>query len=263
MQNQPRLLEGVLTELHHDPSKENLLRKVHKHYETHGVISGLGGIAGDLFGQAASGAALAMYEGENTQCFACLIDDKVVCGEFAGAEMLKNDERVKAIVSLEHGVLYAHALMSPDRGLLWVKHPWGDFAELIANFKIAAWGFCFVFFMLMTFAWVSGSSEKEWIETIQLAVLGGGGLIFIMALWAAKDMKTLSGPSTLIFQLLGFARPQYVNLNNHRFVSVLTRKHLKDRTPRPPELDLGMHQMFNVFDYKQAIEDGKVSMVDT
>ncbi len=266
MQNPPRLLEGNLTELHYDLSKEILINRIQSHHLSRAISSSLGGAIADLSGQAASGAALAMYDGEDTQCFACLVDDQVVCGDFGGAELLKSGEYIKAVVSQEHGFLYVHALMSPGRQLIWIKHPWGIIAEIFANLKIAGWSFLLICLLLSAFAWAFNSSPDEWLETIKLAILGGGGLVSILAFWSIKDMTNLSSPSTDIFRLLGFARPGHINLN--KYLEHLVRIKEYDQDPRnanthSPDLDAAPHQYKDVYNYGRAIVDGKVAMVNT
>lgn len=266
MAERPYLIKGILSELHYDLSKENLLERVQSHYKSQAIASSLGGAIADLFGQAASGAALAMYDGEDTQCFACLVDDQVVCGDFGGAELLKNGEYISAIVSKKHGVLYAHALMSPDRQLIWIKHPWGSIAEIFANLKIAGWSFLFICLLLSAFAWAFNSSPDEWLETIKLAILGGGGLVSILAFWSIKDMMNLSSPSTDFFHLLGFARPGHINLN--KYLEHLVRIKDYDQDPRnanthSPDMDAAPYQYKDVYNYGRAIVDGKVAMVNT
>lgn len=259
------LIKGTLTELHYDLSKENLLERVQSHYKSQAIASSLGGAISDLFGQAASGAALAMYDGEDTQCFACLIDDQVVCGDFGGAELLKNGEYINAIVSKEHGVLYAHALMSPGRQLIWIKHPWGNIAEIVANLKIAGWSFLFICLLLSIFAWAFNSSADEWLDTIKLAIFGGGGLVSILALWSIKDMRNISEPSTEFFHLLGFSKPGHINLNKYLEHFVRIKEHDKDprnENTHSPDMDAAPYQYKDVYNYGEAIKDGKVVMVN-
>jgi hypothetical protein len=89
------VLEGVVRELHVVDGRENLLQQINKHYRGESALTGTAAVAGDLFGQAANAAMLAIYDGENTQNFVCLVDGQVVCGQFAGAQLLKEGHRVR------------------------------------------------------------------------------------------------------------------------------------------------------------------------
>ena len=130
------LVEGVLSNLQYEQGTANLLAKVDKHYKRNAVVTGVAAAVGDLYGQAANAAALAMYDGEETQNFICLIGDQVACGQFAGAESLPEGETVKAAVSRKGDVLYVHAVMDEKKELVWIQHPWGTTAEVWVNIKL-------------------------------------------------------------------------------------------------------------------------------
>src|ERR1700712_388143 len=131
--NELLLIEGVLTELHVEFGRQNLLEKIDKHYRGKSVLTGLGASVGDMFGQVGNAAALAMYDGEDTQNFACLVDDRIVCGQFGGAEFLKVGNRVKAVVAKRGDVLAAAAIMDERQGYLWIGDLGGNLSELICN----------------------------------------------------------------------------------------------------------------------------------
>lgn len=268
------LLEGIVKELHVSEGRENLLRQIDKHYKQTSVLTGVGAAVGDLFGQAANAAMLAMYDGEDTQNFACLIGNQVVCGQFAGAQLLKEGNRVRLAASRSGEVVVARGILDEQQGLVWVGHPWGDGAEMNANWKLAFWGFVFA-----SICWaLSYYFVKEHVGFIKYQALGMVGAAVLtggLALWANKDMQTLAKPSTEVFRLLGFARPEKVNLNNYQLSLVESRKRsklvaskvreLKEGTftlpPRPAILDVSSERIRNTHDYKQAIEDGKLSMI--
>lgn len=134
--SQPFLIEGKLTNLHWELGRENLLAKIHKHYRGSSVVTGVGAAVGDLFGQVANSAMLAMYDGEDTQNFLCLINDEPACGQFGGAEYLPEGGNVKAVVSRRDGVLVVHAAMDEAREMVWINHPYGKRAEMWENVKI-------------------------------------------------------------------------------------------------------------------------------
>ena len=252
------LIEGTLTELHVELGKENLLAKIDKHYRAKGGVTGAVGAVGDLFGQAASGAMLAMYDGEDTQNFVCLVDGQVMCGQFGGAEMLQEGDNISAVVSREENVLCAHAIMSRAQGVLWTSHPWGVSAESVANLKIALWCFLFQLFCVSTMLMVSGWSSNA-LEMLQISIVGGSALCFGMALWANSDMKAVAGPATAAFRLLGFANPERVNLNKYGLSTVSIRDHLRDRTLSYPTQNLAECQHRSVYCYQRAIDDGKLA----
>jgi hypothetical protein len=261
------LVEGFLSELHVESGTENLLTRIDKHYRGKAVLTAAGAAVGDLFGQAATAASLVMYDGEDTQNFACLIGDEVMCGQFGGAEWLKVGSRIKAVVSRRKAVLYAHALMDEKQGLLWVGHAWGSKAEARANWKIAWWAYLFQLVgMTLLGASILGLSDKFYL-LVRVSFFGMAALCFGIAFWTTRTMRGLSDPSTEVFRLLGFANPESVNLNNHQIALVTSRdfrKEIKANEQAEPALgyDMAEHRRRNVFCYQRAIQDGKVAMVE-
>lgn len=206
----PFVIEGTVTNLHWELGSENLLAKVSKHYKGSAVVTGAGAAVGELFGQVANAAMLAMYDGEDTQNFMCLIDDHVACGQFGGAEHLPEGGKIKAVVSRRDGVLYVHAAMDKAKGLVWINHPWGTRAEMWANLKLALFVFLIGDASFAVF-WLISGKGSFW-GTMQYALIGGGALSLIMAVWSMKDMKAIAGPSTEYFRMLGIADPEGVKL---------------------------------------------------
>ncbi len=254
-------IEGTLSELHVALGTENLLKRVSQHYKSHAVLTGAGAVVGDLFGQAANAASLAMYDGEDTQNFACLIDGQVMCGQFGGAEWLKQGNRIKAVVSKQGDVLYARAIMDEQQELLWIGHPWGSKAEAAANWTLALWCFLFGMFGMATMYLIAeGAGSWSFWEMILTIGLIGGALCIVVALWSNRDMQGLASPSTKAFQLLGFSEPERVNLNRYRVSVVAGKDHRRDRSPRTPVLDMGEFQTRDVYCYQRAIQDGKVAL---
>lgn len=193
-EDEPFFVEGKLTELHVELGKENLLAKVDEHYRAKAVGTGTAAAVGDLFGQAANAAMLAMYDGEDTQNFVCLIGSQVMCGQFGGAEMLREGDSIKAVVSRKGDVLYARAVMSPSRGLVWIAHSWGLKAERWANLKLALWLFCFAMLFITLCILFIGTGHWGKMETFLWGVVVAGGLCLGMALWTSSDMRALAGP---------------------------------------------------------------------
>jgi hypothetical protein len=255
------LVQGRLSEIHVERDRENLLQKIDQHYKGKAVITGAGAIVGDMFGQAASAASLAMYDGEDTQNFACLIDDQVMCGQFGGAEWLAEKHIVKAVVSKQGDVLFSHAVMDETAGTLWIGHPWGSKAESLANWKLAWFGFIFQFLCFVLFGYFLGTRNNDWTELLVLSIGGGGALCFGMALWNSHTMQGLAEPSTEMFRLLGFASPESVNLNGYQLSLISENSFKALGKTRNQVIDMNEYQKKNVFYYRQAIEDGKLSLM--
>jgi hypothetical protein len=257
------LVQGRLSEIHVERDRENLLQRIDRHYKGKAVVTGAGAIVGDMFGQAASAASLAMYDGEDTQNFACLIDDQVMCGQFGGAEWLFEQHTVKAVVSKQADVLVAHAVIDETAGTLWIGHPWGSRAESLANWKIALWCFIFGVFCFVLAGLILGTGSRTLFEVFITGVAAGGVICFGMAIWNNHTMQALAEPSTEMFRLLGFASPESVNLNRYRISQFYTQDDkYKELNDLPiPELSSSAYQTKDTYYYKRAIHDGKLSMV--
>ena len=175
-ENSPFVIEGKLTHLHWELGSENLLAKVDKHYKANAALSGAGAAIGDMFGQVANSAMLAMYDGEDTQNFMCLIDDQPACGQFGGAQHLPEGENVKAVVSRKGGVLYVHAVMDTDNQIVWIGFPRGTRAEMWWNIKLGGYLFLFAMFFLSIVFLFIGPKNNSYLDTFITLLVYGGGL---------------------------------------------------------------------------------------
>ncbi|MDR2209769.1 MAG: hypothetical protein LBE22_12615 [Azoarcus sp.] len=256
---QPFPIKGKLTHLHWELGSENLLAKINKHYKGTAVVTGVGAAVGDMFGQVANSAMLAMYDGADTQNFMCLIDDQPACGQFGGAEHLPEGGNVKAVVSRRDGVLYVHAAMDEARGMVWINHPWGTRAEMRANAKLGL--FCFLGMNIMfVIFWLIGGKGSLW-ETMQMSLFGGGALCLLMTLWSFKDLKGIAGPSTEYFRLLGFENPESVNLNfPYKYALYEECSERGEEVPKVWDRVMCEYEYRNVYSLRAAIKAGKAKL---
>ncbi|GGY31202.1 hypothetical protein [Pseudoduganella albidiflava] len=247
------VVEGIITELQVALGRENLLARISPHYEAGSVATGLGTALGGFHGQVAAAASVAMYDGEDTEHFACLIDQQVMCGTFGGASKLPVGKKVRAVVSKHDDVLVARGILSEDTGLVWVSHAWGSKAEQKANWKIALWCFCFAMLCLGVCTFVLGiDTGMSPSETLGWGAVVAGVLCVGVALSMGGTMNALADPATDIFRKLGFADPEHVNLNRYQYGIV----HIHELVQNPQS----RANHGNVHCYKKAIEDGKLKL---
>jgi len=260
--NKPFLIEGKLTNLHWELGRENLLAKINEHYKRNAVITGVGAAVGDMFGQVANSAMLAMYDGEDTQNFMCLINDQPACGQFGGAEHLPEGENVKVVVSRREGVLYVHAVMDEERGMVWISHPYGTRAEMWMNVKLGL--YCFLFVMLL-FAcivwWLDPKDAGDYLRIFLPLVMAGGAICLLVTLWSFKDLKAFAGPSTEYFRLLGFEKPESVSLNfPYKYAIYEECLELEKETPKAWNGVKSEYEYRNVYSLRAAIKAGKAKL---
>lgn len=248
------VVEGVISELQVALGKQNLLQQLDKRYKGKSAVAGVGAIAGDMYGQVANAAMLAMYDGEYTENFLCQVDGQVMCGTFGGSSKLPVGQRVKAVVRKQGDVLVADGILSESTGLAWLSHAWGWKAERAANFKIAWWAYAFGMVCMFLASLFFGEYDQGSFWEMQLkTAIGLGIIVFGLAFWNSSTMNTLADPATEVFRKFGFAEPEKVNLNSYRYGIVHGHELLKT-----DEIDANH---FNIHCYKKAIEDGKLKMV--
>jgi hypothetical protein len=159
------VIEGVITELQVAKGRENLPAQIVPCYRADMAVTSLGEVLGGFHGQIAAEASVAMSDSEDTENFACLIDQQVMCGTFGGASKLPVGKKVKAVVSKKGDTLVARAILSEDTGLVWVSHAWGCKAERMANFKIALWCLCFT--IVCQISYEIFLSVKPWMSKLE------------------------------------------------------------------------------------------------
>lgn len=242
------LIEGLVSELHVEDGRENLLASVEKRYRGASAVAGVAAAAGDMFGQVGSALMLATYDGEDTENFACLIGAHVVCGQFGGASKLKEGDRIRAVVSRRGGVLFAHAMMNQQDSMVWTHHAWGAAAERRENLKMAmAYGAFGTVAMFVADLFVGPGYSSFAVDFMVFALISFG-LCLLVAFWSNGTMQALAGPATQAFGLLGFASPERVNLNHHGYFAM--HVHEIVRTQQQPR------QFKDVYCYQAALDSG-------
>lgn len=246
-----QVIEGMLSELQVAPSVENLLERIDKNYREKSLLTGLAAVAGDLYGQASSSAMLAMYEGEYTENFLCLLNGKVLCGSFGGASKLPTDKKVKVLVDeIQQDVWVAKAILCEELGWLWIHEPIAHVAMHKSNFK---WGFWLGVFAFMSFFlidyFLGGENSKNFSDLLYFIIFVSFALPLCVTMWPVGDGGK---ETTEEFRLLGFSRPERINLNNYRYGIV----HIHELV-HSDESEMS-HR--NIYCYKKAMDEGKISM---
>ncbi|HEX8615102.1 MAG TPA: hypothetical protein VF800_27785 [Telluria sp.] len=119
--NEPEMfiVEGRILALRKANGTLNLVEDIQKGAWFTGLAAGLEGQAGML----ANAASLALYEGEDIQHIALLINNKLAIGTFEWVEDLKIDDAVKLVVSqIENGPLFIYAILRENDQLLWMPY---------------------------------------------------------------------------------------------------------------------------------------------
>lgn len=205
------VIEGRITDFQMRLGRVNLLKKLNVGSTKQNLAAGLAGAVGDNPALAANAALLESYDGENAAYFGCHLGEHLVIGQFSGAHLLKNRDHVKAVVSTQGNVLYAHAIVRPKDGLLWVPvgEDRGRWAVLRSQMRMAGWSFLGVMVIAIVTAVIS---SKGSIEGVMWIAIAGASLVVPMALWVYHDLKPLALEAEKIFKALDFPDPTNLDL---------------------------------------------------
>lgn len=109
-------IEGPIQALRIAPGIANLISDIQNDAFVTGMVMGIAGEAGAM----ANSASLVMYDGEEVEHIALLINNLLVVGTFEWLRDLNVGDRVKLVVSkIEEGPLFAHAILRNKDQLLW------------------------------------------------------------------------------------------------------------------------------------------------
>jgi hypothetical protein len=116
----PHVVTGTIQLLHTTPSKLNLLSDLQKG----AGLTGAAAVLGDMPGMAANAASLALYDGEDVEHGAIVLNDQLYIGTFECLEDLQEGDEVSLVVSTVEDVeaRYIHAILRPKDQLLWMPY---------------------------------------------------------------------------------------------------------------------------------------------
>jgi hypothetical protein len=263
------VLEGQLTELHVEHGTQNLLAKIDAHYRGKSALTAAAAAFTDQFGLFASASNLALYDGEYTQNFACLVDDRLVYGQFSGAQFLKEGNKVKVVALPEGDVYLARGILDERQGYVWTGIHCGSRADTKSNFAFAKWGFLVgvAIFGIGTLAEGGLSQLRDGFSqgSLEIMTWGVGAsffLMLVMFLWCNRDTKVLTGPATEIFRALGFARPEHVDLMGFNIYWLDMDERTEMDRAQSKFAKMSHEECRDVYDYRLAIKKRKLKLVE-
>ena len=255
----PFVIEGVITETHFAYGRVNLLEGILKGHKEQGLVTGIAGVLGDMYGQVANSAMVAMYDGEDTQNFICQIGEHVVCGQFAGSDKLQVGRKVRAVVTRRGDMLFAKAIVSPSQGFLWLGYSSGSKAEKMYNVRVALgmWGWGMGICYVMTLFIRREMAFSLFMLSMAVVSLL---LVFCVTLWN-PPMAGAAEETDQSLRMLGFAEPENAALLSYMFDIFLLRL---SRELRLTGVSVGTPYVEasrgrNTFYYVQAILDSKLA----
>ena len=193
-------VEGAIQAMRVVPGVLNLVEDIQKGALFTGVAAGLAGQAGML----ANAASLALYEGEDVEHIALLINGQLAIGTFEWLQDLKVGDEVKLVVSdLEDGSLFIHAILRKSDQLLWMPYSvdhtrfgWVMHAvKLCGFFFITGWIFSGLLYFFTKTAW----SKQDFL--LELAI--STSIIAFVGFMSTRGVMDLGKQAEDIFKALG------------------------------------------------------------
>ena len=197
-------IEGAIQALHTAHGQINLLEGVQKSSLFTGVVAGLS----DQAGMAANAASLALYDGEDVEHIALLINGELAIGTFQWLADLEVKDQVKLVVSrpAEGGPLFIHAILRQKDQLLWMPYSMGHtrFGWIMHAVKLCTLGLVGTWLMFYIFYLID--PFENWREP--LIYLGGGGVLVMtfVGFMSTQGVLPLGEQAEDIYEALGIPK---------------------------------------------------------
>ena len=207
MQKEFRLytVEGTIRALRVVPGVLNLIEYIQKGALFTGAVAGLVGQAGML----ANATSLALYEGEDVEHIALLINDQLAIGTFEWLQDLKVGDEVKLVVSdLEDGPLFIHAILRKSDQLLWMPYQRASGRrELCVDMtKICGAGLMFIWILALILNFFMPALTKR--EMAIWIGLGGGIMMAFVGFMSVRGSLQEGLLAEDIFTALNVQKPK-------------------------------------------------------
>jgi hypothetical protein len=236
-------VEGTIQALKLAPGVANLIEDLQKGSYFTGVIAGLGGEAGVL----ANSASLAMYDGEDVEHIALLLNGMLAVGTFEWLRELKVGDEVNLVVSEIHdGPLFVHAILRKNDQLLWTpisvdhtRRGWivhaAKLGGLILSFTWLMCGLCFL------------TSKGSSLNTMDLMIVVLFPLILIafVMFMSTRGVMHFGKEAEDIFQALGVPEFERFKIKPYSFL----KRHLFD--------DIDASKKGHIFYFSEALSAHK------
>jgi hypothetical protein len=202
----PHVVTGTIQLLHTTHSKINLLSDLQK-----GTC-----LTGAMPGMAANAASLALYDGEDVEHGAIVLNDQLYIGTFECLEDLEEGDEVSLVVSTLEDVeaRYIHAILRPKDQLLWMPYARAHtrFCGVMREVKLSGLILLLSYIALGLMYWFS---SLQTITIREMIVYGGGGVTFIMVLvsfLSSGGVLEEGEEAELVYEALGVKKFKYFRI---------------------------------------------------
>jgi hypothetical protein len=211
-------VEGTIQSLRIAPGIANLVEDIRKAALFTGMAAGLAEQAGML----ANAASLALYDGEDVEHVALLINGRLAIGTFEWLQDLRVGDEVKLVVAkIDEGPLFVHGILRKSDQLLWtplsVNHTRRGW--VLHSFKLGTLILGLTLLMFGSFFLFDKDMRPNEQELIWLIVF----LIFLMTFimfMSAKGVMHLGEQAEDIFHALGVPKFERFRIKPYSIVNL-------------------------------------------
>jgi hypothetical protein len=210
----PHVVTGTIQLLHTTHSKLNLLSDLQKG----SVFTGAAAVLGDMPGMAANAASLALYDGEDVEHGAIVLNDQLYIGTFECLEDLKEGDEVSLVVSTLEDVeaRYIHAILRPKDQLLWMPYArahtrFGWFMHTVKMCGLILFGT----WLMIVSVYLFDSRPITPKEFHDILTYGGGGgfvMMSIVGFLSSRDLIESGEEAELVYEALGVKKFKYFRI---------------------------------------------------
>lgn len=208
-------VDGNIEALRVAPGIVNLMEDIQKSAYFPGMVAGLAGEAGML----ANAASLVMYDGEDVEHIALLLNGQLAVGTFEWVCDLHVGDSVKLVVSqIDKGPLFVHAILRKDDHMLWTpfsvhhtRRGWMLHAVKLGTLILSLMWLMFGSFFLFDRHFIQDA--EGWL----FFVFGSIGMIAFVTFMSARGVMHLGDQAEDIFQTLGVPKFKRFRLKPYSF----------------------------------------------
>jgi hypothetical protein len=233
------IIEGTIQALRVAPGVVNLIKDLQAGAFWAGAVAGMAGEAGVL----ANAASLVLYEGEDVEHVALLINGKLAIGTFEWLRDLKVSDDVKLVVSeIDDGPLFVHAILRKNDHLLWMP-PSVDHTRhgcIVHALKLGGSGVVFMWLMC-GFCFLMGESHALDQLDLLITIFFPVAMMAFVMFMSTRGMMHLGDEAEDIFQALGVAKCERFRITPY---SVSRLHYMNDPTA---------HKKRSIFQFSDAL----------
>ncbi|WP_137938756.1 hypothetical protein [Chitinivorax sp. B] len=207
-------VDGTIDAIHRAPGVVNLLEDMQRG----ALFTGAVAAATDGLANFAGSTAVALYDGEDVEHIAMLVNGKLVIGTFQSTEDLNIGDQVRLVASYAPGdSLFAHAILRLEDAWLWMPYMHDETRKGMVRYTVKIYFILIIFLELLLngLFYVWGALEKFNQEMRGILIFFEFVIMPVIIYLSSKDLIEKGKIVEEIFKVLGVAR--YKDFNVSKF----------------------------------------------